>query len=78
MRRGKLYQQAGANGLFVTGVGDPSVIAAITSAVSLPVNVVGNPNLATVEALGYAGVKRISMAVLVYRAAYRYLEQMLK
>ena len=35
-------------------------------------------NLATVETLGSAGVKRISMAVLVYRAAYGYLERMLK
>ncbi|XZF16535.1 isocitrate lyase/PEP mutase family protein [Chitinophagaceae bacterium MMS25-I14] len=77
IRRAKLYQDAGANGLFVTGVGDPAIIKAITSAVSLPVNVVGNPNLATVEALSEAGVKRISMAVIPYRATYRYLEQTL-
>ncbi|MGF7037751.1 isocitrate lyase/PEP mutase family protein [Mucilaginibacter lappiensis] len=77
IRRAKLYQEAGADGLFVTGVGDPSIIKTITSTVSLPVNIVGNPNLASVEALGNAGVKRISTAVLIYRSAYRHLEQTL-
>lgn len=78
IRRAKLYREAGADGLFVTGVGDPVVIKAITTAVSLPVNIVGNPNLANAEVLGNLGVKRISMAVLLYRAGYRHLEQFSK
>ncbi|MDR6941399.1 isocitrate lyase/PEP mutase family protein [Mucilaginibacter pocheonensis] len=77
IRRAKLYQEAGADSLFVTGIGDSAVIKEITAAVSLPVNIVGNPKLATVESLGNAGVKRISMAVLVYRATYRNLEETL-
>lgn len=78
INRARLYREAGADGLFVTGIGDRDIIKEITSAVSLPVNVVGNTDLATVEALGNAGVKRISMAVLVYRSAYRHLERTLK
>jgi 2-methylisocitrate lyase-like PEP mutase family enzyme len=78
IRRAKLYDEAGADGLFVTGIGDPAVIKEISSSVSLPVNIVGNPNLATVETLGKIGVKRISMAVLAYRATYRNLEQTLQ
>jgi 2-methylisocitrate lyase-like PEP mutase family enzyme len=76
--RAGLYRDAGADGLFVTGIGDAAVIKQISMAVSLPVNVVGNPNLATVEALQIAGVKRISMAVFPYRAAYGHLEQVIK
>ncbi|WP_345952852.1 isocitrate lyase/phosphoenolpyruvate mutase family protein [Mucilaginibacter sp. PAMB04168] len=78
IRRAKLYRDAGADGLFVTGIGDPAVISAITSAVSLPVNIVGGPNLATVESLAKAGIKRISMAVFVYRATYQNLEKAIK
>jgi len=75
INRAKLYYEAGADGLFVTGIGDPAVINEITSNVSLPVNIVGNPALASVEALGNIGVKRISMAVIPYRATYNYLKQ---
>ncbi|MGZ3872927.1 MAG: isocitrate lyase/phosphoenolpyruvate mutase family protein, partial [Mucilaginibacter sp.] len=57
---------------------DAAVIKEITSTVSLPVNIVGNINLAAVEALGKAGVKRISMAVFMYRATYHHLEQIAK
>jgi 2-methylisocitrate lyase-like PEP mutase family enzyme len=75
IRRAGLYRDAGADGLFVTGIGDATVIKQISSAVSLPVNVVGNPQIASVEALANAGVKRISMAVFPYRATYSHLEQ---
>ncbi|WP_345951353.1 isocitrate lyase/phosphoenolpyruvate mutase family protein [Mucilaginibacter sp. PAMB04274] len=78
IRRAKLYRDVGADGLFVTGIGDPAVISAITSAVFLPVNIVGGPNLATVESLAKAGIKRISMAVFVYRATYQNLEKAIK
>jgi len=76
--RAELYQNAGADGLFVTGTGDATIIKEISSAVSLPLNIVGNAGLATVEALANCGVKRISMAVLAYRSAYRHLEQTFK
>ena len=76
LHRAKLYREAGADGLFVTGTSDTMAIKEITSTVSLPVNIVGNTNLATVEALGNMGVKRISMAVFLYRAAYNNLEQL--
>lgn len=73
--RAALYQKAGADCLFVPGVQDPEIIREITAATSLPVNVVGNPNLASVEALAACNVKRISMAVLLYKATYKQLER---
>ncbi len=74
--RAKRYREAGADGLFVTGLGDPATIKEITSGVSLPVNVVGNAGLASVAALENIGIKRISMAVLPYRSTYNHLDRL--
>jgi 2-methylisocitrate lyase-like PEP mutase family enzyme len=73
LRRAKLYQDAGADGLFVTAVPDAATIKEITSSTSLPVNTVGTSKL-PVETLTNAGVKRISMAVLLYNATYDQLQ----
>jgi 2-methylisocitrate lyase-like PEP mutase family enzyme len=74
LRRAKLYQDAGADGLFVTGVQDTEIIKTITSATTMPVNVVGHPKISLAE----SGVKRVSMAVLLYKATYTKMETMAK
>lgn len=71
IKRAKLYQDSGADGLFVTAVQDTETIKAITSATNLPVNVVAVPKLASMESLQQVGIKRISMAVFLYKAAYK-------
>lgn len=73
LQRAKLYKDAGADGLFVPGVSDPAVIREITSATTLPVNVVGTPALSSIETLADCGVKRISMAGFLYGATYKQL-----
>jgi len=78
LRRAKLYQDAGADGLFVTAVRDLDSIRAITAATTLPVNVVGVPGITSVTALAACGVRRISMAVLLYKATYQHTEKLLK
>jgi 2-methylisocitrate lyase-like PEP mutase family enzyme len=78
LKRAKLYADAGANGLFVTAVPDLSMVQEITSSVTLPVNVVGVPKLGSIAELAASGVKRISMAVLLYRATYGHLEKVLQ
>lgn len=75
MKRAKLYEASGADGLFVTGVRDSSIIKEITAAVNLPVNVVGVPELSSIETLTASGVKRISMAAFLYRAGYNQLDE---
>nr|WP_294791139.1 isocitrate lyase/phosphoenolpyruvate mutase family protein [uncultured Mucilaginibacter sp.] len=69
--RAKLYKDAGADGLFVTGISDTSLIKEIVSAVELPVNVVGVSAISDVQLLADCGVKRISMAGILYNAGYR-------
>ena len=76
LRRAKLYQEAGANGLFVTAISDPELIRTIAESTTLPVNVVGVPKLASLSELASCGVKRISMAVFLYRASYSKMEML--
>lgn len=72
--RAALYKEAGANGLFVTGIQDTEQIGAIVSAVALPVNVVGVSSIASVPALAACGVKRISMAGILYSSGYKKID----
>jgi len=78
IRRAALYKDAGADGLFVTAIRDTATIKAITSAVALPVNVVAAPPITDFKALVDSGVKRISMAVLLYKKTYNQLEAVVK
>lgn len=65
------YQQAGADVLFAPGLPDLAAVRAVCSAVSKPVNfMVGIKGKSfTVAELAEAGVKRISFAASLYRAA---------
>ncbi len=74
LRRAELYRQAGADGLFVAGVQDIDTIQRISSGTILPLNVVATPKLTSYDVLEKSGVKRISMAAFLYRAAYRQVE----
>lgn len=65
------FARAGADVLFAPGLPDLAAIRAVCAAVSKPVNVVAGPKgrLFTVTQLADAGVKRISLATSLYRAA---------
>lgn len=78
IRRARLYEEAGAHGFFVTGIQDTETIKEIVSSTTLPVNVVGTGKLASIPALARCGVKRVSMAVLLYKATYKNVELMAK
>ncbi|HEY5825388.1 MAG TPA: isocitrate lyase/phosphoenolpyruvate mutase family protein [Cyclobacteriaceae bacterium] len=73
IKRAKQYLNAGADGLFVTGVSDTEIIREIASSTTLPLNVVGSPKLSSFKILSDCGVKRISMAGLLFRATYNQL-----
>ncbi len=76
LKRAKRYQDAGADGLFVTGVQDSGIIKEICASTTLPVNVVGVAAISSIATLAAAGIKRISMAGLLYRATYTSLGHM--
>lgn len=58
--RGKTYAAAGADGLFLPALANPSDIEEVVSAIRLPLNVMAVPGLADAEVLGKLGVKRLS------------------
>ena len=78
IRRAALYRDAGADGLFVTAIADTAIISEIAASTSLPLNIVGTPKLPSIKALSECGVRRISMAVFPYKAAYNGLDGLLK
>jgi len=75
--RAKLYEQAGASGIFVLFLYNKEVIVNIVNATKLPVNVFAGPQLPGFDELATLGVKRISMGKAVYNKMNRILHQTL-
>lgn len=69
MGRLDAYQQAGADGVFVPGLADPTAIAALVKDLDAPLNILYSPSGPTVAQLGELGVRRVSLGSLLYRAA---------
>ena len=71
IRRLQAYEKAGADVLFAPGLPDIGSVRAVCSALSKPFNfMVGIPGKSfSVSELAAAGVKRISLATSLYRAA---------
>jgi 2-methylisocitrate lyase-like PEP mutase family enzyme len=71
IRRSHAFEKAGADVLFAPGLPDLAAVAALCQAVSKPVNfMVGIPGKSfSVPELAAAGVRRISLAGTLYRAA---------
>jgi 2-methylisocitrate lyase-like PEP mutase family enzyme len=64
-----LYQQAGADGVFVPGLEDPAAIAALVKTLDVPLNILYSPSGPTVAHLGELGVRRVSLGSLLFRRA---------
>lgn len=71
IRRLQAFERAGADVLFAPGVPDLASVRTMCAAVTKPVNVVGpmQGGALSVAELAAAGVKRISLAASLYRAA---------
>lgn len=60
LRRARLYQEAGASGLFAAGVRDEAEIGAIAEACGMPLNVLVRPGFPPLARLAQLGVRRLS------------------
>ncbi|WP_073951343.1 isocitrate lyase/PEP mutase family protein [Streptomyces kebangsaanensis] len=69
LRRLELYQQAGADGVFVPGLTEPRSIDALVKHLTTPLNVLYSPAGPAVPHLADLGVRRISLGSLLYRRA---------
>src|SRR5262249_30987562 len=77
IRRANRYREAGADCLYVPGVNDLDRIALLVREIDGPLNVVmglGGTGLTT-EALGAAGVARLSLGGSIARAALGFVRQ---
>ena len=70
LRRGAIYQAAGADGLFVPGLADADGIAAVVAGTDMPVNLLAVPGLPGAAELERLGVRRLSAGSGLSSAAY--------
>jgi 2-methylisocitrate lyase-like PEP mutase family enzyme len=68
LARATAYVEAGADGIFVPGLGEPDAIRAICAGLSVPVNLLPQPGQSLADLAGL-GVRRVSTGSLPYRAA---------
>lgn len=74
VRRGAIYAEAGADGLFVPLLSDLALIATLVGRVALPVNIMALAGAPALADLARAGVGRVSLATWPHRAAMRAVE----
>ncbi|MGM9483440.1 isocitrate lyase/PEP mutase family protein [Roseateles sp. NT4] len=71
LRRARLYAEAGADGIFVPGLGDVGGLARLARAIDKPLNAyAGYPGAPSVAALAAVGVRRVSLGCAPAQAAY--------
>ncbi len=70
LKRGKLYRESGADGLFVPFAADASVVAAVIGEVPLPFNAIARKGLPSLAELRKLGVRRLSAGTGISRAAF--------
>lgn len=73
--RARLYEAAGANGIFVPCLMSENDIETITKVLNLPLNIMCMPELPTFSKLGALGVKRISMGNFVHSSVQSKLRE---
>lgn len=75
LRRAELYRAAGADGIFVPFANDPKLIATLASSIALPLNIMGWAGVPTASELEALGVRRLSSATHLFRAAFAPLQR---
>src|SRR5512143_1192363 len=76
IRRGEAYRSAGADSIFVPGVTDPSVIAALVKRLACPVNVLAVAGSPSIAELARLGVARVSLGSGPMRAAMTMMQRL--
>jgi 2-methylisocitrate lyase-like PEP mutase family enzyme len=70
LRRAELYRAAGADGIFVPGPTDETLLATLAKEIALPLNAMGRGGMAPAAKLQALGVRRLSSATAPFRVAY--------
>lgn len=78
VERANRYLEAGADCIFVPGVGDPNTIAKLVQEINGPINILANPGVPTTNELQQLGVKRVSTGSGPMRATLTLIRQIAK
>lgn len=70
LARAKAYVSAGADGVFVPGVADRTIIAELVEGIDVPLNILVGPGSPSVGELADLGVARVSLGSSMTAAAY--------
>lgn len=76
--RARAYREAGADCIFVPGLGDPETISRLVQELACPVNILAGPKAPSVPELERLGVARVSLGSGVMRATLGLLRQILE
>ena len=76
--RAARYRDAGADGIFVPALSEPSAIKAIVPEVKMPVNVMAYPDLPPANELQKLGVKRLSSGTAIPQMIWSRVEELAK
>lgn len=74
----RLYENAGANGIFTPCIERMADIKEVVNSTSLPINVMCMPNLPDFDRLAELGVKRMSMGNFLFEKMYGHFENTTK
>ena len=75
VRRANAYLEAGADCVFIAGIGDPVVIAALVREIQGPINILANAGVPTIAELKKLGVVRVSVGSGPMRATMALVQQ---
>ena len=75
VERANYYLEAGADCIFVPGIGDPDTIANLVKEINGPINILANPDVPTTNKLQQLGVKRVSTGSGPMRATLTLIRQ---
>ena len=78
VRRGNAYRHAGADCVFVPGVTDPAIIAALVHRLDCPINVLAVAGSPSIAELARLGVARVSLGSGPMRAALTLFERLVE
>ncbi|WP_257141267.1 isocitrate lyase/PEP mutase family protein [Priestia megaterium] len=73
--RGKAYQKAGADCIFIPGLYDIESIKKVRQELSCPINLLSGPNLPSINTLAQVGIERISTGSAPFRATATLLQR---
>jgi 2-methylisocitrate lyase-like PEP mutase family enzyme len=76
INRCKAYQDAGADSIFVPGLKNTAAIKNLRQEISIPINLLINPETPSLQMLSEIGIERVSTGSAPFRATVTFLKRL--